>query len=206
MRFPPGADADRIQVSAERRGILLYHYTDTENLPSILSVGALFSRSEMNARGIAYVGHGWGRAGKEEELGDYICCGFRPNWGMLRREGAPQAVLQLLPRLVWRAGTLFCRGNSASNEFDLATLMGNTTLEAFDAMFDSPYSNFPVPYDCEALVYRVISMRNLLRVHFQTEAQLERGRELINGATIADFVKPVLPIKITVTPNLYPPR
>ena len=206
MTPPPGADADRIRASAERRGILLYHYTAIDNLPSILGVGALLSRSEMQARGITYIGHGWGRAGKDEELRDYICCGFRPNWGMLRREVAPQAVLQLMPRLLWRAGTLFCRGNSASNEFDLAGLLESATLIAFEAMFDSPYSNFPVPYDCEALVYRVISMRNLIRVHFQTEAHLERGRELINGATIADVLKPTLPIRIAVTPNLYPPR
>lgn len=204
MKFPPGPDADRIRASAERRGIRLYHYTAIENLPSILRVGALLSRTEMQQRSVEFVGHGWGRAGKEEELSDYICCSFRPNWGMLSRETAPQAVLQLMPRLLWRSGTLFCPGNSARNEFDLDTLTANTTVEAFDAMFDSPYSDFPSPYDCEALVYRVISLRNLLRVHFRTDAEQERGEELINGADIAEQVQAILPITIAVTPHLYP--
>jgi hypothetical protein len=187
----------------------IYHYTDIRtSLPSILKAGGLLSRAEMDAREVKYVGHGWGRPGKELELEDFICCSLVPNWGMLRKETEPQAVLELQTDLIWREGTLFCPGNSAYNAFSLDNLRDKNTVEAFDAMFDNPYSDFPNPYDCEVMVYRSISLDNLRVIHFQTEGARDQGvaiiREVLSDQRIRERVESILPLRTRISPRLYP--
>jgi len=209
--FTPGHDAQRIQASVQRREVkAIYHYTAITNLPSILREGGLLSRDQMNAKGILYLGHGWGRPGKEQELEDYICCGFVPHWGMLRKEREPQAVLELTPDLIWRHGTIFCPGNSASNEFNLEMLRDMNTVEAFDAMFDNPDTSFPIPYQCEVMVYRKIPLGHLRATHFQTTEDREYGvalmRDALQEPNVRERLREVLPIRALVTPRLYPPE
>lgn len=209
MTFRPGHDAERIRASVQKRGIqAIYHYTAVTNLPSILQMGALLSRAEMDARNINYVGHGWGRPGKEVELEDYVCCSFVPHWGMLRRETEPQAVFELAPKLIWREGTLFCPGNSASNEFDLEFLRDKNTVETFDEMFDNPFTGFPTPYQCEVLVNKRIGLAYLTAVHFQSAEHRDYGVTLIEDtvrdASLRQRLQPILPIRVGVTPRLYP--
>jgi hypothetical protein len=202
--FKPSADAARLRASVERRGIIrLYHYTASINLRSILAHGAVYSRAQMNARGIAFTGHGWGRAGKDEELSDYICCSFVPHWGMISRETETQAVLAFRADLVWRAGTLFCPGNSASNEFDINTLTADTTVNAFDALFDNPNGSWPRPYQCEVLVRDEIPLDSLIRVNFQSVADQEAALEQVKHLRVPAGQETVT---FAVSPGLYPPK
>jgi hypothetical protein len=163
----------------------------------------------MDKRGIPYIGHTWGRPGKDKELEDYICCSFIPHWGMLSKETEAQAVLELSPDLIWRRGTLFCPGNTASNEFSLSGLRDNNTVDALDAMFDNPYTGFPTPYQCEILVYReIILAEHLNLIHFREAEDLEYGEKLIvetlDDPTVAEKLEVILPIKIAVSSHLYP--
>lgn len=211
VAFTPGHDAQRIRASVERREIKgIYHYTAITNLPSIIREEGLLSRAEMDARGIVYVGHGWGRPGKEQELEDYVCCSFVPHWGMLRKETEPQGVLELSPDLIWRKGTIFCPDNSASNEFNLDMLRDNNTVETFDAMFNSPDISFPTPYQCEVLGYREISLKHLRAIHFRTTEEKDYAstliRDVLQDPHLRQRLNPILPIRVGVTPRLYPPE
>jgi hypothetical protein len=164
----------------------------------------------MDARGIVYLGHSWGRPGKEQELEDYVCCGLVPHWGMLRNETEPQAVLSLTPDLIWRDGTVYCPDNSASNAFNLDMLRGLNTAEAFDAMFDNPDTSFPTPYQCEIMVHREIPLEHLRAIHFRNTGERDYGSRLMIDALQAPDTRtrlnPILPITVAVTPNLYPPQ
>lgn len=211
MALTPGHDADRIRASVQRRGIAgIYHYTAITNLPSILREGGLLSRAEMDRRGIQYVRHGWGRPGKEKELEDYVCCSFVPHWGMLRRETEPQAVLKLKPDLIWRDGTLFCPGNSASNLYDLNSLRNLSTMEAFDAMFPNLHTGFPEPYQCEVMVRGYIPLDYLQSVHFRTTDDHTYGttlmRDTLKEPAVRERLMTALPIRAGVSPGLYPPQ
>lgn len=180
----------------------LYHYAPASCLASILECGAIFSRSELDARGIGYVGHSWGYTGKEEEFKDYICCSFRPHWGMIGKETEDVVVFALRVNLIWRTGSIFCPSTSAWNKYSLADLLEKNTVEALDEIFPTANTNWPKDWQAEVLVYKCIPLSHyMISVHCFSHEARQRAAQIIDATNVSADLEE---IALKVTPALYP--
>ena len=73
-------------------------------------------------------------------------------------------------------------------------------------MFDNPYSAFPSPYQCEVLVFNNVSLQFFKRINFQRDEDRQAARSSLRGFTIPEEHRNILPIGLSVSPHLYPPR
>src|SRR3954447_25015130 len=93
VRLSQEAPAIR-QVLARHRRSSFVHWTSAAAIRSVMENG-LLCRRELEARGIEYSPHGYGRAGKEDDFAGHVCLGFLPHWGMMRSETGPSAILDI---------------------------------------------------------------------------------------------------------------
>lgn len=199
--------AAALRASIQRRGLAcIYHYTPADQLQSIFQHGAIFCRRRLTALGIPYRGHGWGYAGKEQEMQEYIVCGFCPHWGMIRGETRPIAVIELDGSLIWRAGTIFCPGNSASNEYDIATLEAADPVTTFESLFPDNRSSWPTNYQAEVLVRDAIGLkyfRHLIFSHNEHQSYyIPKARAGLRANPNPELYQP---IRVTVDLSKFPP-
>ena len=103
-RNRPDAAALRQAVEARRIDVV-YHWTEAENLESIL-VHGLRSRHGLRALGIEPKTNSYGSALREAELASYVGIMLRPHEGMIRRAEDP-IVLELEPATLAIEGALF---------------------------------------------------------------------------------------------------
>jgi len=171
-----------------------------------LQRGAIFCRRELDARAIPFDGHGWGYAGKELEMQDYIVCGFCPHWGMIRGETRPIVVISLDASLIWRAGTIFCPGNSASNEYAIPTLEQEDPVTTFASLFPDHRSSWPTTYQAEVLVRDAIELRYFERLIFSHKDHQDYYIEKARAGLRANPNPPLTRrIGFTVDPGKFPP-
>lgn len=153
QRINPGSDAVAIATSVKSRGIRsIWHLTQITSLPSIFNSGGLICRAKLDEAGIDYEMSGWGTPGKEEEFKNYISCSIVSPWGMANKGSEAKALVTLKSVVLQFEGVLFCGIWSSFNEVSLDTMQDNTTVEAFNLMFDNPTSPFPSPVPGEILV------------------------------------------------------
>lgn len=199
------AECRRIAASVDRRGIrCLYHFTRIAALPSILRTGGIMCRALLEANGISFVGHGWGRAGKDEEFADYICCGFLPPWGMMHREADPICVVEVSASLISRPGTLFCPDNSAFNHFTLEGLKAASDAASFDAMFPNQTTYKTSSHQAEVLVHRSIPLTDFRVIHFRSDPERKAALAQLHGIRIPASQRAALPLNFKVTPEHFP--
>lgn len=169
-----------MQQSIQRRGIRkVWHLTYLNQLPNIFRAGGLLSRTQMDKLSIPYGMSGWGNEAKGQELRDYICCSVVCPWGMSKEQPETKALISLHPRVLLRNGVLFCGTWSSFNEVSLQTLLKNSSVEAFNLMFENPTSSFPAPPPGEFLVPNSVPISEFLsHIYFYDDATMKKAIEL----------------------------
>lgn len=195
----PKADGSAI-VAALRRHTrsLLYHWSPTAAVPSVLQHG-LLPRRELDARGIPYAPHGYGRAGKEVEFAGHVGLTFMPHWGMMRGESGPTAIFEIDASVVAIDGAFYCPDNTARNEYEFSDVSTWTTPAHLDDLFTGPTDWGLVSYQAEVWVPE-IPVEYIRTVHFRSVE--DRDEVLTQVASIAAG----LPRKMyfAVTPSKFP--
>src|SRR4051812_48902331 len=111
-------DREVLQVLRAHGTAEIWHYTRCDGLSSIVEHGAIFSRAELERRGIAYTStHYYGATPRHEEvLGRYVSCAALPPWGMMKDECDAIAVMRLNADVLATPDTCFCPGWSPRGE------------------------------------------------------------------------------------------
>lgn len=176
----------------------LFHWTPTEAVPSILENGIL-PRRELDARGIAFDPHGYGRAGKEIDFAGHVGLTFMPHWGMMRGESGPSAIFEVDASISATIGAFYCPDNTARNEYEFDEVSTWTTAAHVDELFTGPTDWGLVSYQAEVWVSE-IPVEYIRSVHFRSED--DRDEVLTRVRAIA----PGLPRKLyfAVTPSKFP--
>ncbi len=160
-------DADEIEQSLRRRGRhVVYHWTPLSALPSVLTHGIL-CRDELERRGIAFVGHGYGGYGKEEDFAGHVCVSFHPQKGMMRSETGPTVLIELPCRVVAAEGAFYCPENTAKSEYDFLSASQRTGLEHLDELFEGPGARRLVDWQAEVWVPYGVPVSQFGRVLFR---------------------------------------
>jgi len=158
----------------------------------------------MDALGISYEMSGWGTPGKDQEMADCICCSLVHPWGMSRNDPESKVLLALNPRLIWRRGTLFSPEWSSSNRITLSDLSEKYTVQAFDAMFDNPTTNFPSPFSVEIIVPTVIPVSEFLpELYFFNDMSRDEGARLCGELGLPDGAKVRNTFRFEISPYRF---
>ena len=148
------------------------HWTPATAVPSILQHGIL-CRRELNARGLPYEPHGYGRWGKEADFAGHVCLGFLPHWGMMSRETGPSAILEIQAAVVATPGTFFCPDNTARNEYDFSEVSTWGTAQHLEDLFAGPTEWKSENYQAEIWVPDGIQVNQIPAVYFRTKEDLQ---------------------------------
>lgn len=167
-RLKPNADKIREVLVRHGRGAFV-HWTPASAVPSILEHG-LLCRRELEARGIPYEPHGYGRAGKEDDFSGHVCLGFLPHWGMMSRATGPSAILEVRAMVVAIEGAFYCPDNTARNDYDFAEVSSWDSPQHLDDLFEDPTSWKSANYQAEIWVPNGIAVDDIAEVCFRTEA------------------------------------
>jgi hypothetical protein len=161
-------DADAVrEVLVRHRRRIFTHWTPASAVPSVMEHG-LLCRRELEARGIAYQPHGYGRAGKELEFAGHVVLGFLPHWGMMRSESGPVAILEINSRVVLADGTFFCPDNTARNDYDFSEASKWDAAKHLDDLFEDPTSYKSANYQAEIWVPDGVAVEDIVGVYFRT--------------------------------------
>ena len=142
----------------------------------------------MDASRINYEMSSWGTYGKDAEMADCICCSLIPPWGMSKDDPESKVLFALNPRIIWRQGTLFSPDWSSSNRITLSAL--SDTIQAFDALFDNPTTDWPSPHSVEIIVPTEIPVTEFFHVmYFYNETSRDEGIRLCGDSSLPDGSK-----------------
>lgn len=155
------------EVLARHRRQSFIHWTPASAVPSVMEHG-LLCRRELDARGIPYQPHGYGRAGKELEFAGHVVLGFLPHWGMMRSESGPSAILEIDSRVLLSEGTFFCPDNTARNDYDFAEASTWSSAQHLDDLFEDPTSYKSANYQAEIWVPDGVAVEDIVGVYFRT--------------------------------------
>ena len=175
------------KVVAERGIDLLFHFTQVQNLHSILTHG-LLPKGQCAINGILPIINDSQRL----DFTDGVCLtiGF-PNYKMFYtlRQNNPQtewAVIGLEPRVLWEKDVAFCRENAAKAEVTAIPLHQRKGAAALRAMFDDyegkPRKILEIPESCpthpqaEVLVFEKIEPNYIVGVTFNKPANATQFR------------------------------
>lgn len=169
------ANSDAIREALRRHGRYeVFHWTPAARLPSVLEHG-LLCRRELEARGIAYDPHGYGRAGKEEDFAAFVCVSFLPSWGMMRRETGPLAVIEMPSSIVAIDRSFYCPDNTARNDYEFEEVSLWTEMEHFEALFAGPNDWGLSNLQAEVWVPDGIPVDFFRTVYFRSEEDLQEA-------------------------------
>ena len=101
---------------------------------SVIQNGIL-CRRELEAQGIAYDPHGYGRDGKEQDFAGHVCVSFYPQKGMMRFEPGPLMVIQMKSEVAITEGAFYSPQNTAKSEYEFSDLVNCTSVGDLDALF-----------------------------------------------------------------------
>lgn len=148
------------------------HWTPAAKLPSVLKHGIL-CRRELDARGIDYEPHGYGRAGKEDEFAGHVCVSFLPSWGMMRRESGASAVIEMTSVVAAMKGAFYCPDNTARNDYEFDEVRTWTDIEHFEALFAGPTEWGLSNLQAEIWIPDGIPVEAFRNVYFRSDEDLE---------------------------------
>jgi ssDNA thymidine ADP-ribosyltransferase, DarT len=115
----------------------VFHWTPMSRLLSVLEHGIL-CRRELEARGIVYDAHGYGREGKEQDFAGHVCVSFYPQKGMMRVEPGPLVLIEMRSEIVIWEGAFYSPQNTAKSEYEFSDLVNCTSVDDLDALFEGP--------------------------------------------------------------------
>lgn len=156
----------------------MYHWTPARRLPSVLTHGIL-CRRELDARGIPYDPHSYGRAGKELDFAGHVCVSFHPHKGMMKgdTESGPPAVILMSSELVVTEGTFYCPENTAKSEYTFDALCGWTSVQHLDELFEGPTEWRLRDWQAEVWIPYGIPVEQFLRVWFRNKEERDQAVE-----------------------------
>lgn len=150
------SDADQIREELTRRGLKrLYHFTDERNLPSIVKEKGILCRRLLRERGVGPAAlQGWGTSETAREFEDYVCLGFAPPWGMIRKSVHSIIILEIDSGVTLKEGTLFLPDTTARGGMVLSEQRGRDNIESLCDLFvedegsrlRNPLSEILVPF------------------------------------------------------------
>jgi hypothetical protein len=192
-------DASTIAAALRRhRRSSLFHWSPTSAVPSVLEHG-LLPRRELDARGIAYAPHGYGRVGKEVDFAGHVVASFMPQWGMMRGESGPMAIFEIDAAIASIEGAFYCPENTARNDYEFTEVSTWTTATHLDDLFVGPADWEVVSYQAEIWVPE-IPVGYIKTVHFRSEGDRDEVLEKVGHIAAS------LPGKLyfAVTPSKFP--
>ena len=159
----------------------LWHYTLVEHLAGILSEGAVYSRAELQRRGLFFnSAHYYGDAEKERVLPEYVSCATMPPWGMMGKETAEIAILDVAPSVVATPGTCFCPGWSPQAVFSADEITTWTGPEHAEALYSGPgYQTVP---GAEIFVPTAIALASVREIVFYDSEGANRALPELRAA------------------------
>lgn len=194
------ADVDKVREVLVRHGRHTFvHWTPASAVPSILEHG-LLCRRELEARGIPYEPHGYGRSGKEDDFAGHVCLGFLPHWGMMSRATDPSAILEIRATVVAADGTFYCPDNTARNDYDFAVVSSWTSAQHLDDLFAGPTDWKSANYQAEIWVPDGIAVDDIRAVRFRSDEDLDAV--LAAMGSLADSLPQT--VYFRVSPSQFP--
>lgn len=166
----------------------LWHYTMVDDLPNIVRHGAIFSRQELQSRGIPFRStHYYGDDEKERVLSGFVSCAAMPPWGMMGGETEEVAILGLDPAVVTTPGTCFCPGWSPKSVFRAAEIVTWTEPEHAEALYTG--SGYATVAGAEVFVPAAVQLDLVHRIVFFERASVDRMlpqlRDVVREANVA---------------------
>jgi ssDNA thymidine ADP-ribosyltransferase, DarT len=182
----------------------LWHYTLAANLPGVLREGAVYSRAELQRRGIAVNSeHYYGDPEKERLLSEYVSCATMPPWGMMGDEIAELAILEIDPGVVTTPGTCFCPGWSPLASFAAAEIITWTDAEHVEALYSG--EGYQTVRGAEIFVPTEIRIARVREIVFYDRAGADRALPGLRGA-LADAQETGGTSDQTITLRVQPTR
>jgi ssDNA thymidine ADP-ribosyltransferase, DarT len=175
----------------------LWHYTLVEHLTGILSEGAVYSRAELQRRGLPFnSAHYYGDAEKERVLPEYVSCATMPPWGMMGKETNEISILDVNPSVVATPGTCFCPGWSPLATFDAEEITTWTGPEHAEALYSGP--GYQTVRGAEIFVPTAIALQYVRAIVFYDMDGAERALPELRAALAASQAGPSRDHTITV--------
>jgi hypothetical protein len=105
----------------------VFHYTTAANVLGIVREGALYSRAELERRGINFASdHYFGDDDKQAQLSEYVSVANQPPWGMMKDETERLVILRLDITAAAADGCCYCPGWSPQGRFRAEDIGGWT--------------------------------------------------------------------------------
>lgn len=181
----------------EREIEYLVHFTQANNLPSIMKYG-LCSVDYLNSKNIEYRNNDQLRLDKRT---DYVSLSIQfPNYKMFYRyrrnnENSEWAVLSIDKSVLWKKDCAFCKTNAANievSEKNLDSLKDVTSLKEMFADLPGKYtrnemnlsSGDPTDVQAEVLVFEKIEPEFIFCVTFEDEALKNKYEGLFIGKEV----------------------
>ena len=198
LRLKPNAHQFDAALARHRRPEV-YHWTPAKRLPSVLQHGIL-CRRELNARGIAYDPHGYGRVGKEQDFYGHVCVSFYPQKGMMKSEAGTPAVIVMSSQVVIADGAFYCPQNTARADCEFDSLVACTSIDDLDALFEGPNEWRLRDWQAEVWIPDGIPVDQFREVWFRNKE--DRDKAVAACAAVAS-----MPLRFAVGPSwVFPPR
>jgi hypothetical protein len=154
----------------------------------------ILCRSELERRGIPYIPHGYGRAGKEDEFAGHVCVSFHPQKGMMKSETGSLAVIVIDSEVVMIDGAFYCPQNTAKSEYEFEELVSHTSVDHLDELFEGPNEWRLIDWQAEVWIPEGIAVDQFRRIWFRNKDERDRAVEACSG--IASSLPRALPFAV----------
>ena len=165
---------------ARHRRTEVFHWTPASQLPSILEHGIL-CRCELERRGIPYIQHGYGRAGKEQDFAGHVCVSFYPQKGMMKSETGALAVLVIDSDVVITDGSFYCPQNTAKSEYEFDELVSRSSVDHLDELFMRPNEWELIDWQAEVWIPDGIVVNHFREIWFRNKAERDQAVDACSG-------------------------
>jgi len=191
-----------ILASLANRGIKAgYHFIGLDYLPNVIRRAGLWCAKCLRDWGDAFDDDPckWGSCDRGLAFSSFLSCSINPPMGMMTRSKRP-VILELDASVAALPGVVFIGKWSSFKDVVPEISLAQRGVEWFDKMFLSPMTSFASPHPGEFLVPRHIALRNVHRVVFFSQEDLDETRR-----SLSDLPRPqgLGPIRVSVNAPLF---
>lgn len=162
----------RLKGDLEKRNIDLFHFSQVENLSSIIKNG-LLSVYQLNQKGIQFL---YNDSERNDNKANSICCsiGF-PNIRLLRAYlgrnllRVKYIIFELDQQILWDKKCFVCSKNAATNYGNNIEELNNMTV--FSSLFENKDSKYTINSQAEVLVRECIETNYIKCIHVYSEEE-----------------------------------
>ncbi len=164
--------ASRLKGDLEKRNIDLFHFSQVENLSSIIKNG-LLSVYQLRQKGIQFL---YNDSERNDNKANSICCsiGF-PNIRLLRAYlgrkllRVKYIIFELDQQILWDKKCFVCSKNAATNYGNNIEELNNMTV--FSSLFENKDSKYTINSQAEVLVRECIETNYIKCIHVYSEEE-----------------------------------